>query len=102
MLFTYFSIYPYLNVFCTKNAPNMVIYCAKSFMPSLNKKRPAIRRSRASFALLCSGIVGYAAFSAIIPDIPPLRWGEKTLLFVIFLDLLNDVGRRTAVFEVEH
>ncbi|HHD2712101.1 TPA: hypothetical protein ACN02E_004550 [Klebsiella oxytoca] len=26
MLFTDFSIYPYLNFFCTKNAPEMAIY----------------------------------------------------------------------------
>ena len=71
-------------------------------MPSLNKKRPAIRRSRASFVLFCSVIAGYASVSAVIPDIPPLRCEEKTLLFVIFLDLLDDVGRRAAIFKVEH
>ena len=71
-------------------------------MPSLNIKRPAIRRSRASFVLCCSVIAGYASVSAIIPDIPPLQCGENTLLFVIFLDLLDDVGRRAAIFKVEH
>ena len=29
--FTHFSIYAYLNAICTKNALNMIIYCAKSF-----------------------------------------------------------------------
>ncbi|MDT4310930.1 hypothetical protein RPN21_21020 [Klebsiella aerogenes] len=31
MPFTNFSIYAYLNVLCTKNALNRIIYCAKSF-----------------------------------------------------------------------
>ena len=31
MPFTHFSIYAYLNAICTKNALNMIIYCAKSF-----------------------------------------------------------------------
>ncbi|PAT27372.1 hypothetical protein CJ307_00490 [Klebsiella quasipneumoniae] len=37
MPFTHFSIYAYLNAICTKNALNMIIYCAKSFSTSLNK-----------------------------------------------------------------
>ncbi|HHM4098750.1 TPA: hypothetical protein ACROSE_002114 [Klebsiella pneumoniae] len=31
MPFIHFSIYAYLNAICTKNALNMIIYCAKSF-----------------------------------------------------------------------
>ncbi|WP_227536801.1 hypothetical protein [Klebsiella pneumoniae] len=31
MHFTNFSIYAYLNAICTKNALNMISYCAKSF-----------------------------------------------------------------------
>ncbi|AWL57537.1 hypothetical protein J8995_15925 [Klebsiella quasipneumoniae subsp. quasipneumoniae] len=46
MPFTHFSIYAYLNAICTKNALNVIIYCAKSFSTSLNKNGPRYRYRR--------------------------------------------------------
>jgi hypothetical protein len=58
MLFTDFSIYPYLS-FLYEKCAQMAIYCAKSFMPSLNKKGPRLG-DRGS---LSGVIAGYASVS---------------------------------------